>query len=246
MSTPPEYPPPIRLPGEAPARREPYATRHGGEVPGVVDDDTDRFGAEVAAARLAERLARIEPRPARVLDDGSVLLTPPLAPGRDRIEGPATGAAAVVVFGAHATPSSRSLGTVIDAIRRQHPATVAVAWRHYPDPAAHPRAAVLALAVEAAAHAGRFWTLTRELLRLRHHDPGDLHGAMVRSSLDPDRAFEAMRRGVGADRIADDVASALSSAVTFAPTLFIGGERYRGELADAPVLAAIERALSGV
>ncbi len=246
MSTPPEYPPPIRLPGEAPAPPEPSATHHGAEVPGIVDDDTDRFGAEVAAARLAEHLARIEPRPARVLDGGRVLLTPPLAPAHDRIEGPATGPATVVVFGAHGTPSSRSLGAVIDAIRRHHPATVGVAWRHYPDPAAHPRAAVLALAVEAAANAGRFWTLTRELLRLRHHDPGDLHGAIVRSSLDPGQTLEAMRRGAGADRIADDVASALSSAVTFAPALFIGGERYRGELADAPVLAAIERVLSGV
>ena len=130
MSTPPEYPPPIRLPGEAPAPTEPYAILHRAEVPGVVDDDTDRFGAEGAAARLAERLARIEPRPARVADDGRLLLTPPLAPGHDRIEGPASGRATVVVFGAHGTPSSRSLGALLDAIRRRHPATVGVAWRH--------------------------------------------------------------------------------------------------------------------
>jgi hypothetical protein len=244
MSTPPEHPPPIRLPGEAPARAEPYSIPHRAEVPGVVDDDTDRFGAEDAAVELAERLGRLEPRPARVADDGTVLLTPSLTPGHDRIEGPAAGAATVVVFGAHGTPSSRSLGGLLDAIRRQHPATVGVAWRHYPDPAAHPRAVVLALAVEAAAQAGRFWTLTRELLRLRHHDPGDLHDAIVRSSLDPDHTLELMRRGAGADRIADDVASARSSGVTFAPALFIAGERYRGELAAALVLAAIERVLS--
>jgi len=243
MSTPPEYPPPIRLPGEAPAPPEPHAIHHHAEVPGVVDDDTDRFGAEAAAERLAERLAHVEPRPARVADDGRILLTPPLAQGRDRIDGPASARATVVVFGAHGTPSSRSLGALIDAIRRQHPATVGVAWRHYPDPGAHPRAALLALAVEAAAEAGRFWTLTHELLRLRHDDPEDLHRALVRSSLDPDRAIQAMRRGAGADRIADDVASALASGVTSAPTLFIAGERYRGALRPEPVLAAIEQAL---
>jgi len=245
MSTPPEYPPPIRLPGEAPAPPEPYAIHHRAEVRGVVDDDTDRFGAEAAAARLAERLARVEPRPARVADDGRLLLTPPLAPGHDRIEGPASGRATVVVFGAHGTPSSRSLGALLDAIRRRHPATVGVAWRHYPDPAAHPPAVALALAAEAAAQAGRFWTLTRELLRLRHYEPGDLHDAIVRSSLDPDHILELMRRGAGADRIADDVASALSSGVTFAPALFIAGERYRGELRPEPVLGAIDSALPG-
>jgi hypothetical protein len=245
MSTPPEYPPPIRLPGEAAAPPEPYAIHHRTEVPGVVDDDTDRFGAEAAAARLAERLARVEARPARVAADGRLLLTPPLAPEHDRIEGPASGRATVVVFGAYGTPSSRSLGALLDAIRRRHPATVGVAWRHYPDPAAHPPAVVLALAAEAAAQAGRFWTLTRELLRLRHHEPGDLHDAIVRSSLDPDHILELMRRGAGADRIADDVASALSSGVTFAPALFIAGERYRGELRAAPVLGGIESVLRG-
>ncbi|MEA2247020.1 MAG: hypothetical protein QOH46_1549 [Solirubrobacteraceae bacterium] len=107
------------------------------------------------------------------------------------------------------------------------------------------RALVLALAVEAAAEAGRFWTLTRELLRRRHHDPGDLHGAIVRSSLDPDRTLEAMRSGVGGNRVAGDVASALASGVTSAPALFIAGERYRGQLRAAPVFAAIESALRG-
>lgn len=42
-------------------------------------------------------------------------------------------------------------------------AVMALAWRRFPDPAADPRAAVLALAVEAAAAHGRFWAMTREL-----------------------------------------------------------------------------------
>jgi hypothetical protein len=245
MSTRREYPPRARLLGEPGAPPEPYASHARADIPDVVDEDTDRFGAEVTAARLAERLARVEPRPARVAGDGRVLLTPPLAPGHDRIEGPASGRATLVVFGAHGTPWSRSLGALLDAIRGRHLAAVGVAWRHYPDAVAHPQAVEFALAVEAAAEAGRFWTLTRELLRLRRHEAGDLHDAIVRSSLDPDHTLEVMRRGAGADRIADDVASALSSGVTFAPALFIAGERYGGELAAAPVLAAIETALSG-
>jgi Thioredoxin len=245
MSTRPEYPPPIRLPGEPPAPSEPAPLHHPAHAPDVGDDATDRYGAEPTAARLAARLTRIKPHPARVAADGEILLTPALTPGHDRIAGPATADATVVVFGAHATPSARSLGTVIDAVRQRHPATVGVAWRHHPDPAAHPHAVVLALAAEAAAQAGKFWTLTRQLLRLRHHDPEDLHRAILRSSLDPDHTLAAMRRAAGQDRIADDVASALASAVTHTPALFIAGKRYRGELRVAPVLAAIERALSG-
>jgi hypothetical protein len=48
-----------------------------------------------------------------------------------------------------------------------------------------------------------------------------------------------MRRGAGADRITEDVASALSSGVMYAPALFIAGERYHGELSTAAVLTAL-------
>jgi hypothetical protein len=60
----------------------------------------------------------------------------------------------LAVFGAHASPSSRSLGAVIDEVRRRHVATVGVVWRHYPDPAAHPRAAVFASDVASAVASG--------------------------------------------------------------------------------------------
>ena len=238
----PEFPGPIRLPGEPPAPREPYETHGRHETPSVVDDDTDVYGAEDAAALLTERISQVEPGTARTAADGRILLSPTLAPGRDRIAGPVSRAATLVVFGAHGTPASRSLAAVLDEIRRTRLTRIGVAWRHYPDPAAHPSAAVLALAVEAAAVAGRFWTLTRELLHMRHHEPGDLHSAMIRSALDPEQTLAAMRRGVGSDRILTDVESALASGVTFAPTLFIDGERYDGALRPRDVIAAVDAA----
>jgi protein-disulfide isomerase len=145
-----------------------------------------------------------------------------------------------VVFAAHGTPFSRPLVSVLSHVRERHPSTVGVAWRHYPDPIAHPRAVMLALAAEAAAARGRFWALTRELLHMRHHDPADLHAAMLRVGLDPERALEAKRAGTGADRISADVASALASGVTFSPALFVNGERYEGALDPAAVSAALE------
>jgi 2-hydroxychromene-2-carboxylate isomerase len=238
-----ELPRPIRLPGEPEPPREPYSPPRRHDAPAVVDDDIDLFGAEEAAARLTARIAAVQPGAARLADDGRPLLAPPFDPDHDRVDGIRPAMAALVVFGAHGTPSSRPLATVLDHVLERHATSLGVAWRHYPDPVAHPRAAVLALAAEAAAARGRFWAFTRELLHMRHADPSDVHAAMVRVGLDPERAAEAMRAGTGADRIVDDVASALASGVTFSPALFIDGERYEGELEPVAVSAAIEAAV---
>jgi 2-hydroxychromene-2-carboxylate isomerase len=234
------FPRPIRLPGQpAPPREAPEERRHG--APKIVDEPIDAYGAEAAAADLAERLEQVRSGAVRVTDDGVDLLAPPFAPGRDRVDGSRWARSTLVVFGAHGTPSSRLVGRVLAAIRTRDPATVAIAWRHFPDPAAHPRAAVLALAAEAAAAQGRFWAITRELLSARHHDPAELSAALVRAGLDPARTLGAMRAGTGADRIVADTASALASGVMFTPALFIDGERYPGELEPAAVSAALGR-----
>jgi protein-disulfide isomerase len=125
-------------------------------------------------------------------------------------------------------------------VREQHPTAVRVAWRDFPDPPAHPRAAVFALAAEAAAARGKFWVLTRALLALDHDDPRDLHHALLHSGLDPERTLAEMRALPGATRIVEDTRSALASGVEATPALFIGRERYRGELTPAAVWAAVE------
>ena len=235
-----EYPRPVQLPGEPLPPREPYGGGKEREAPAVVDDDVDVFGAEDAAARLTLRLEQVRVGTVARSGDGRELLSPPWNPARERVDGPSSARATLVVFGAQGTPAGRTLAKVVTRVRERHPLTVGVSWRHYPDPVAHPRAVVLALATEAAAGRGRFWALTRELLQARHHDPADLHAAMLRVGLDPARTLEAMRAGTGADRIVEDVASALRSGVTFSPALFANGERYRGELDPVAVSALFE------
>jgi hypothetical protein len=99
-------------------------------------------------------------------------------------------------------------------------------------------ATAFVIALAAAAARGHFWALTRELLQLRHDDPVDLHAALLRAGLDPERTLDAMRAGTGADRIVADVASALASGVAFSPALFVNGRRYDGELDDAAAAVA--------
>jgi predicted DsbA family dithiol-disulfide isomerase len=175
------------------------------------------------------------------VDGAAPRLTPPLLTTRDRFDGPVTAPATLLVFAAHATPESRPLSAVLERAREQH----LVAWRHYPDPAAHPSALTFALAAEAAAERGKFWALTRELLRLHHFDAEDLHGAMLRAGLDPERTLDAIQAGVGAERIAEDVASAKASGVEFVPTLFVNGERYRGPLEPDAVTRALGQGRQG-
>jgi hypothetical protein len=206
-------------------------------------EDVDVFGAEAAALLLAERVEQLHARSAPDRDSRSQL-SPPFALSRDRAEGSTSSRATLVVFGAFGASSSRRLGAVVARVRERDPVTVAVAWRHYLDPREQPRAALFALAAEAAAAQGRFWALARELLRLRRNDPVDLHQAMIRANLDPERTLAAMRSGTGADRIVDDVASARASGVVYAPTLFINGERYERELDGWAVIDALVTATS--
>jgi hypothetical protein len=233
-----ETPRPGRLLGEPTLPREPHELHHH-ESPDVVDEAVDLFGAEEAAAQLVERLDQVPAGAAERADDGRRLLSPPFAPDHDRSDGSAWAQSTLVVFGAFGTPTSRPLGELLTSLREQHAGTLRVAWRHHPDPAAHPRAAILALAAEAGASLHRFWPLAHELLRLRHDDPRDLRTALLHAGIDPRRALDTMRAGTGIDRIVDDVASARASGVTFSPALFVNGEQYRGELDPAAVSAAL-------
>ena len=234
-----EYPRPVRLPGEPSPPREPYQSERHDEPPAVVDDDLDRYGAEEAAARVTERIAQVPAGTAHAAGDGRLLLDPPWDRQRDRVEGPLDPRTTLVVFGAYGTPASRPLAAVLDHVREHHVTDVAISWRHYPDPVAHPHAVSLALATEAADLRGRFWALTHELLRMHHHSPADLNDAFRHLNLDPAIMLDAMRAGTGADRIVDDVTSARRSGVTYTPALFIDGERYDGELDPAAVAAAL-------
>jgi hypothetical protein len=239
----PEFPAPVRLPGEPPAPAEPYGQS---DQPAPAIDELGMYGAEETAARVAARLQHIQPGAVRLADDGLQLLSPPFSDRRDRVDGPSFARASLVVFGALGTPASHPLSALLSAVRDRYPGTVGVAWRHHPDPAAHPRATLFALATEAAAAHGRFWVLTHELLRMRHDDPAGFHAALLHAGLDPEHTIQAMRAGTGAERIAEDVASALASGVSYGPALFINGERHSGGLEIAGVCRRVDSALGSM
>jgi hypothetical protein len=210
-----------------------------------IDGALDALGAEQAVLTLADRIRALRPAAARFAVDGRALLTPPLSGTRDHIDGPEWAASSLVVFGAFGTPAARPLGHLLERLRQAHPASLCVAWRHFPDPDAHPHATGLALAAEAAATEARFWPMTHALLELRHDDPRDLHAAARRAGVDFDRLLALMRAGAGAERVLHDVESAFASGVAFSPALFVNGARFGGELDADAVWAALEPGARG-
>ena len=102
-------------------------------------------------------------------------------------------------------------------------------FRHFPVVSKHPRARVLAHAVEAAALQGAFWEMHDSLFgdQGRLDDP-HLWDRVQRLGMDLDR-FEADRRGEAvAERVQRDFRAGIRAGVTTTPTLFVDGVPHRG------------------
>lgn len=108
------------------------------------------------------------------------------------------------------------------------------AFRHFPVVSKHPRARVLAAAVEAAARQGAFWAMHDALYADQGHLDDPHLWERVRSlGLDLER-FEADRRSPAvAERVERDFRSGIRAGVVTTPTLFVDGERFAGVPGEA-------------
>jgi protein-disulfide isomerase len=102
-------------------------------------------------------------------------------------------------------------------------------FRHFPVVSKHPRAQVLACAVEAAGLQGRFWEMHDSLFADQGRlDPPHLWQRCRDLGIDLDR-FEADRRSDAvAARVKSDFRSGIRAGVTTTPTLFVGGVAHAG------------------
>jgi protein-disulfide isomerase len=112
-------------------------------------------------------------------------------------------------------------------------------FRHFPVGSKHPRARVLAHAVEAAALQGAFWEMHDSLFgdQGRLDDP-HLWARAEQLGLEVER-FDADRRSEGvAERVERDFRTAVRAGVVSTPTLFVDGEQHPG-VPDADLLARL-------
>lgn len=114
-------------------------------------------------------------------------------------------------------------------------------FRHFPVVSKHPRARVLAQAVEAAALQGRFWEMHDSLMADQAHlDDPHLWRRCEALGLDVQR-FDADRRGAAAaDRVQRDFRSGIRAGVTTTPSLVLDGVVHPG-VPDGDLLARLGR-----
>jgi protein-disulfide isomerase len=147
---------------------------------------------------------------------------PPPPGADDHVRG--SGAVVVLEYGDYECPYCARADLLVAGV-----AGVTRVFRHFPVVSKHPRARVLAAAVEAAALQGAFWEMHDSLFgdQGRLDDP-HLWERARRLGLDLER-FEADRRSAAvAARVERDFRSAVRAGVVRTPTLFVDGVQHPG------------------
>jgi protein-disulfide isomerase len=151
------------------------------------------------------------------------MLTPPFLRGHDHARGDA--GPVIVVFGDYEDPECAQAWRGIEAIDFEF----TLAWRHLPIGELHANANGAALAAEGAAAQGRFWDYHDVLLsRQDALTVPDLLSYAGSIGIDVAALMDDMLEGRHAERVLDDVRSAVDSGVLATPGVFVEGVRLGG------------------
>ena len=149
------------------------------------------------------------------------------------------------MFGDYEDPGSAAADGAIRALRERWDGFT-YAWRHLPLGEHHPHAKGAALAAEGAAAQEAFWAFHHILLaRQDALTVPDLLAYAGSIGLDLAQLMEDMREGLHAERVLDDVRSAVASDVRETPALFIAGERWEGGWEPDALEGALRAAMAG-
>ena len=160
-------------------------------------------------------------------------LTPPFVRGHDHALGES--GPVVVLFGDYEDPDSAAAHRVLSALDG-----VTYVWRHLPIGEKHPNANGAALAAEGAAAQDAFWAYHHVLLaRQDALSVPDLLNHAGQIGLDVKLLMEDMLEGRHAERVLDDVRSAVDSGVKATPAIFIEGELWEGGWEPEALRAAL-------
>jgi protein-disulfide isomerase len=170
-------------------------------------------------------------------------LTPPFLRGHDHSLG--DGGPVLLAFGDYEDPDTAALQRAVTELRTRWDGFT-FAFRHLPLGEHHPHANGAALAAEGAAAQDAFWPY-HELLLARQEALGvaDLLLYAGELGVDVELLMDDMREGRHAERVLDDVRSAVSSGVKTTPALFVAGVPYVGGFQAAELEAALRAALAG-
>ncbi|MBE2318082.1 thioredoxin domain-containing protein [Solirubrobacter sp. CPCC 204708] len=169
------------------------------------------------------------------------MLKPPFVRSYDHHVGEA--GPVLVLFGDYEDPETAAAHRAVTALRERWDGFT-YAWRHLPMAEDHPNANGAALAAECAGAQDAFWAFHHVLLaRQDALSVPDLINYAGHIGLDVTTLMQDMMDERHADRIVDNIRSAVDSGARRAPAIFIAGDRYEGEL-DA-LEDALRAALAG-
>jgi protein-disulfide isomerase len=164
-------------------------------------------------------------------------LTPPFVRGHDHALG--SSGPVLVLFGDYEDPDSAAAHRGVMALRERWDGFV-YAWRHLPIGELHPAANGAALAAEGAAAQDAFWAYHDVLLTCQDAlSVPDLLNYAAQIGLQVAQLMDDMQEGRHAERVLDDVRSAVDSGALSTPALFVEGVRWEGGWEPEALRAAL-------
>jgi protein-disulfide isomerase len=170
-------------------------------------------------------------------------LTPPFVRGHDHALGDS--GPVLVLFGDYEDPASGEADRAVRDLRERWDGFT-YAWRHLPIGERHPHANGAALAAEGAAAQGAFWAYHHVLLaRQNALSVPDLLNYAGQIGLDITVLMDDMQEGRHAERVLDDVRSAVNSGALATPAIFVEGVRWDGGWEPDTLEGVLRAALAG-
>ena len=170
-------------------------------------------------------------------------LTPPFVRGHDHALGES--GPVLVLFGDYEDPDSASAHRAVMELRERWDAFT-YAWRQLPIGELHPHANGAALAAEGAAAQDAFWAYHHVLLaRQDALSVPDLLNYAGQIGLEVSTLMEDMQAGLHAERVLDDVRSAVNSGARGTPAIFVEGVRWDGGWEPDTLEGVLREALAG-
>jgi protein-disulfide isomerase len=171
------------------------------------------------------------------------VLTVPVTPGRDHIQGPADAPVTLVEYGDYECPYCGAAYPIVKDLQARMGNQLRFVFRNFPISTSHPHAEHAAEAAEAAAAQGQFWPM-HDLLyeHQRHLTDDDLRGYAERIGLDAERFERELAEHIHAARVHEDFLSGVRSGVNGTPSFYINGTRHDGSFDADTLLAALQRA----
>ena len=171
------------------------------------------------------------------------VLTPPVDPSRDHVQGRPDAPVTLVEYGDYECPFCGRAYPVVKRLQREYGDRLRFVWRHFPRPE-HPHGVIAAEAAEAAGAQGKYWEMHDALFA--HQDAlgrADLERYAADLGLDVERFKRDLDSHTLHQRVGEDLEHAVHSGAHGTPTFFVNGRRHLGRDDYDDLRATIDAAL---